>query len=512
MSDLRPPPRPAVVALLVGALPAAFLLAHLGLPLVEDSLFWWVPRALWLTEHGPAWVAAGDLPRACLTGGALPPQWSGGLPDYGHPPLWFHYLAGWLALLGPYAWALRLACLPPAALLGWSAVALARRIGGPAASPLALLVLAAPPVLAQVLRPDTDLPLLALSLTALVALADGRPWRFALLAALAAWIKEPAVLLTVPAAVLGLRDRRMLAAAAAGPAALALWVTIHRAATGWALAGAERLPPSLGAWLGDLAAVLHLTFAATGRWIAPLLLLAGLAAARARPTMPPSPPGHATARRTALILAVFAAAQIAVFSVLNFLGGRDVAQGYTHVRYLLPGAAAALLLLGGLGGRALLRALPVLGAHPLRAWALLGLLTVAVALPGSHRLHPRGPEATLFGRDQALAWVQAAAALPALRPPEGSIWVESHVYTALTQPWAGLVPDALEGLRPSSPDLLPDELHPGDLLVHCSYGEPLGRLGELSLDPVVRFDVHQAWVRVDRVLPGRAAPPPSSAR
>lgn len=510
MPALRLPPRSTLVALFIGALPAAFLLANLAVPLVEDSLFWWVPRALSIAEGGPTWVAAGDLPRACLTGEILPPQWAGGLPDYGHPPLWFHYLAGWIALLGPRVWAVRLACLPFAGMLGWACVALARRNAGPAAAPLALAVVAAPPMLAQVLRPDTDLPLTALSLAALVALVDARPWRFAAIAATAAWIKEPAVLLAVPAVALGLRDRRMLVAAAAGPAALAAWAILHRVTAGWALAGPERLPPSVTAWLADLGAVLQLTLMATGRWGVVLLLLAGLAARLARPARAAGPPAG-NAQRTALVLVVFGVSQVAFFSVLNFLGGRDVAQGYTHVRYLLPGMAAALLLLGGLGGRWLVRALPWLSAHPRRAHAFLGLLLATATLPGAHRLHPQGPEATLFGLDQARAWIQYATANLHVGSHPKAIWVESHLYTALTQPWAGLVTVPQRFLRPTGPDLVPDDLHPGDLLVYCSYGEPLGRLGELRLSPVARYEVHEAWVRIERVEPGRVAPPPSSA-
>ncbi|MBK9370211.1 MAG: hypothetical protein IPN01_28615 [Deltaproteobacteria bacterium] len=61
----------------------------LDVPLVEDGLFWWVPQGLLAAETGPQWVLD-RLAQATRPHAALPPQWAGnGLPDYGHPPLWF---------------------------------------------------------------------------------------------------------------------------------------------------------------------------------------------------------------------------------------------------------------------------------------------------------------------------------------------------------------------------------------------------------------------------------------
>ena len=502
------PARRYVTALLVAALPALFLASQLDLPLYEDGLFWWVPQALWIAERGPAWVPAGELPGACLPDAWLPPQWTGGLPDYGHPPLWFHYLALWLRLLGPTAWSVRVACLPLALLLGWGAVALARRLAGLEAPPLALAALLSPTLLGQLLRPDTDLPLLVLVLAALVAVADARPWRFAALAGLAAWCKEPAVLLAVPAALAGLRDRRFLAASCAAPAALAAWATIHRARTGWALAGAERIPENAQAWLHDLGAVASIALLEGGRWAAWAASLGAAALAwRRRALRDPTPdPGR---RRALLACAAFLVSQILAFSFLNFLGGRGLLQAFTHVRYLLPAAVVGTLLAAGLAQRLISRAFaPRLS--PARLSLVLALSMAVAALPGARRLGARGPEANLFSLDQARAWEVAALDLARADPaPRRATWVESQLFTALTRPWAGLVERGVRDVRPFGPDTLPEDLAPGDRLVRCRYGEPLGRLGELRRAEIERVAVGEAWVLIERVLPGRTAPPPA---
>lgn len=501
----------AVLTLLVALLPALFLASFLDLPLYEDGLFWWVPRAHLLAEQGPRWIAAGELPLACLPESTLPPQWTGGLPDYGHPPLWFHYLALWLRLLGPEAWVIHLACIPVAGLLGWGALTLAHRLAGPWGAPLAAAVLLSPPLLGQLLRPDTDLPLLAVSLWALVALCDRRIVSFALLSALATWLKEPAVLLILPALVLALRERcrRLLAASAAAPAALVAWALIHHHLTGWALAGAEHLPASPAHYLRDLGTVLGLSFLGTGRWVIwALALAAALAALAKRSTRIPSAP---PANRALLICTVFVASQLLVFAGLNFLGGRDAHDAYTHVRYLLPAIAVGSLVGLAIALRAAQISIDVVRLHPGRGAALLAAATVAASLPSARWLHHRGPESNLYALDQARAWQSAAAALDAHRPERGVLWVESHLYTALTRPYAGLVTASQAGLRPFGPTTRPEALEPGDMILHARYGEPLSRLGELMLEPVASFTSGSAWVKLDLVQAGRSAGAPPSA-
>lgn len=511
MSAARSIPRIAMSALAL-LVPGLFLLSQLHLPLYEDGLFWWVPRALLLAETGPSWVAAGDLPSACGPTLPLPPQWTGGLPDYGHPPLWFHYLALWIRLLGPQAWVVHLACLPVALGLGWAALTLTRRLGGPAAAPLALVALASPPLLAQLVRPDTDLPLLAASLGALAALGAGRLGSYAMLAVLAAWLKEPAVLLAVPAAALALtrRSPRHLLAAFAAPLALAVWMLIHHQVAGWALAGAEHLPSGPTAYLRDLGAVLSISLLATGRWLIPAALMgAALLRWRLAPPLGAPPASARIASDTLLACAAFVVAQLLLFAGLNFLGGRGLQDAYTHVRYLLPAIAVASLVGAVLTHRWLLTALPRLRLRPLLAAGVLAALLIAASLPSARWLHPRGPEATLYGVDQARAWRDAAAEFDQHRPAQGAVWVESHLYTALTRPYAGLVDEPYDGLSSFGPDTRPEQLRPGDLIIHSRYGEPLSRLGELRRTPVASYVRGSAWVKLELVAVGRSAGEPS---
>ena len=501
---------PAAIALL----PALFLLGLLDTPLYEDGLFWWVPRALLLAQDGPAWIAAGDLPLACLPNTELPPQWTGGLPDYGHPPLWFHYLAAWVHILGPHAWVIHLACVPMALALGAGAVTLARRLAGPAGTVLAAAALLSPPLLAQLLRPDTDLPLLAASLWALVMLIDRRPLHFAVLSILAAWLKEPAVLLVLPALVLAARERcpRLLVACTAAPLALVGWGLIHHQQVGWALAGAEHLPAGVGPYLRDLGAVLYLSLAASGRWVTWLLLAAVLVVGRRVDPAAPSPADPSPATRALLVCGVFVVSQLLVFAGLNFLGGRGAQDAYTHVRYLLPAITTATLLGLAITLRQALASTPRLRAHPQRVALIMAAVVVVAALPTARWLHPRGPETNLFGIDQARAWQRSVVLIEQHRPPTGLVWVESHLYTALTRPYAGLVDRPMTGIVPFGPATRPEDPEPGDLVVYSRYGDPLSRLGELMLEPRARASSGSAWVKLETVGIGRSATAPSPSR
>jgi hypothetical protein len=502
------PLSPAVQAAIAALLPTLLLLSQLGVPLYEDSLFWWVPRALLIAEEGPRWIAAGDLPLACLPNVALPPQWTGGLPDYGHPPLWFHYLALWIRLLGPQAWVVHLACVPIAALLGWGTLRLARRMAGARALPLALAALLSPPLLAQLARADTDLPLLAASVWALDALCGRRLGRFAAWSALAVWMKEPGVLLVLPALALAAHRRRLgpALAALAAPVALGAWAAFHLQQTGWALAGAEHLPSGPVAYLRDLGAVLWLVMGASGRWTigAMLAVTAAMAALNPRAPCAGSPPS--TRAEATLLCAVFAASQILFFAGVNFLGGRDTQDAYTHVRYLLPAILTASLLGLAWITRWAARARWLPDRPTWVAWSVATLVVLA-SLPSARWLHLRGPEANLYGLDQARAWIDAAEVLAARS--EQRIWVGSHLYTALTRPYAGLVDEPRGGLHVFGPGTRPVELRPGDLVVHSRYGEPLGRLGELVLETDLVITRGSAWVKLEHVRAGRAASAPS---
>ncbi len=358
--------------------------------------------------------------------------------------------------------------LPLALAIGAGLAALLHHLGGRKAAWTAPAILLLPPVSAELLRADTDLPLLVFSTWALVALLERRELRFALLASLATLSKEPGVLLAVPALAACVLDRRLRWGWLAPPVALLTWGAIHWAVTGgalggWAFSGAEHLPGSLGDWASDIWSVARISLFAQGRWV--LWLLAAWALFK-RPVLE---------RRAALLVGVHTLAQLGFFSTLNFLGGIDRVDRYTHVRYLLPGMTSATAL--------------GLGAFPLAAVPL-----TAASLWKRHDASPDGPEASLWGTDTGLALQKA---LPTIDSLEGPVWVGSYSWTQLTRTWAGVVDEARSGLHCFGILTRPDEVS-GHLL-HASVGEPLGRLQELDLELVEEFRHHEAWVRLYRI-------------
>ncbi len=447
---------PALLAALVASV---VVLANLDAPLVEDGLFWWVPKALWVSENGLA-IVLDQLPEAADPHGPLPPQWEGGLPDYAHPPLWYWYLALWLKLpLAPHH-AVHLAALPMAIAFGTGCASLLRRVGGDRAAWASVALPLVPPIAALLLRADTDLPLLAATPWALVFILDQRDASFALLAALATWCKEPGILLAAPALVACLVDRRRGWGWLAPPAALAAWAAVHYLAAGWALAGTERLPESVGHWMRDVATVAWIVTGDQWRWL--LMPLAALGLWRWSPR-----------RRALTILAAHTAVQLLFFGTLNFLGGIDRIDAYTHVRYLLPGMLGWLVMMLALAPPAAV------------------VLTIASVI-FLHRPSPHGPESSLYGLDVGRA--VGAAQLPTGRGP---VWVGSYAWTQLTRPYAGVVSEPVQSLHVYGPNTDPDTVK--GYVVEACEGEPLGRLQELSLREVERFEVRHAWVKVHLV-------------
>ncbi len=447
-----------------GLLAAAWVLANLRAPLVEDSLFWWVPKGLLAAEQGPRLVLDGPLPAAMRTGGPVPPQWAGGLPDYAHPPLW----AWWLGLalrLSPSVEAVHLAALPAAVLAAAGFAALGARLGNRWSG---LAVFALPPFLAQLLRADLDLPLLAVVPWAMVALIRGRWGRFAALGLLAPWLKEPGVLLAAPAVLRAWRERRWRPAALAPLAGLAAWGLLHR------LAEPERLPASPLAWLGDLAVAGRLVFLEQGRW----LLLLGLPWSGRLLRRPPA--------RLALALGLV---WTAFFAAVGFFATRGALAPLTHVRYFLPGMAVLVVVLAG-------------------RWPWLALLGLAWLRAPS----PFGPEASLYGLDAARAerdaapWIAEAART-------GEVWVGSYQAAALTQPWAGQVAEPVRGIRVYGPDTDPAAIPEGAVVVLAAYGEPAGRLAHaLAWEEAARWRRGSAVVRAMRVTGHRPEPAPAGRR
>lgn len=453
MRLLRPEPIAALLA-------CAIVLLNIDAPLVEDGLFWWVPQAMLAAERGPLWVLDA-LPAAARPQAELPPQWRGGLPDYAHPPLWFWYMGAWIRLLGPHAFAVHVAALPLAALMGWGLAALGRSVGGEPGARAAVVLPLLPPVAANLLRADTDLPLMALTPWALWAILNRREGLFALTAGLATGCKEPGILLAAPALFANLLDRRFGWGWLWPPMVLAAWAGVHHAETGWALAGSERLPESFGGWLRDIGSVIRIVVLSQGRWIALPLALWGLSR---RP-----------ADRGVWVLAVHTLTQIFFFGTLNFLGGLEREDDHTHVRYLIPAM---------LGGGVLALSRSPIAAAPLAVLSLLHL----------HAPSPDGPEGSIYGLDVARAARAAAPKVAALDPP---VWVGSYMWTQYTRPYAGVVDVPIDGLRRYEYGTDPAEVS-GWVVASCE-GEPLGRLQELPLELVETVQVNEAWVRLYRV-------------
>jgi hypothetical protein len=430
-------------------LAAAWVLVHLDTPLVEDSLFWWIPKGIKAGEAGFPLSPAGDLPAAMGAASARLPQWSGGLPDYGHPPLWYWWIGLWTQA-GATLTHIRLATLLPAMAAGAGFVALGQRLGSVAAG---FAVFATPPFLAQLVRPELDLALLAIVPWALVALLNRAWWRFSVLSTLAVWCKEPGVLLVVPALVVAFEERRWRIGALSPLLALGLWAGVH----GW-MAVPERLPTDIFGLGRDMLTVLFIVFVAQGRF----LLFAGIPGLR---------------RERALIS--FVVVWLLFFSVVGFFANRGTADLYTHIRYLVPGMAVAVVLLA--------RSTPMLAAA--------GLLWI-------HTASPFGPEASMFGTDQALAERQAAPWIADKISQGHTVWVGTHQAARLLTPFAGVVERPIPGIRIYSMSTDPSALNADDIVLETTYGEPAGRL--LTGTPKTAMQgwrVHDASVTAWKVAP-----------
>lgn len=448
-------------------LAALVVLLSLDVPLVEDGLFWWVPQGLWVAERGFALSPAGDLPEAVATslvGQDAIPQWGAGIPDYDHPPLWFWWLGLFLAV-SPTVQAVHLASLLPAMIAARGWVAVGERLGSGWAG---LAPLCLPPVLAQLMRPELDLPLLAVVPWALVALLDRR-WAVAIgLGLLAPWCKEPGVLLAAPAclaALAGPGPRALRVTAGLAPlGGLLLWRVVHGR-----LASPERLPADLGAWLVDLTVVARIGLVEQGRFA--LLLGLPLLALHLHRR-----PRH---RRPASLLGAFALVWLGFFATVGFFATRDSEQSLTHVRYFLPGLCALTVLLTS--------RLP-----PLAMPGLLFLTTRS----------PFGPEASLYGLQAGLAERDAAPWMVEQVQTGRTVWVGSYQAAALFSPWAGVWPGPLPGpgsgtgrFRVYAEATDPASPAPGDIVIEAAYGEPLG-----ALERALELSALRHWPRGDATV------------
>jgi hypothetical protein len=62
------PPNPRTAILAGALLAAAWVGAQLQVPLMEDSLFWWVPKGLLAAQEGLSVSMSGPLPEIMRTG------------------------------------------------------------------------------------------------------------------------------------------------------------------------------------------------------------------------------------------------------------------------------------------------------------------------------------------------------------------------------------------------------------------------------------------------------------
>ena len=432
----------------VGALLAAlWVTIHHDTPLVEDSLFWWVPKGILAGETGFPISPAHTLPDAMSPAASTLPQWSGGLPDYAHPPLWFWWI-GLFTQWGASVEAIRAATLLPAMAAGAGFVALGQRLGLGGAG---FAVFALPPFLAQLLRPELDLPLIALVPWALIALLN-RAWgRYALLAGIATACKEPGVLLTAPAVIAAYEEKRWRIVALTPLFVLGAWGILHGG-----LAQPERTPDGLLGWGQDLLTVLFIFFIAQGRF---LLVLGFKNVLKHR------------------VIAVFILTWVIFFATIGFFANRGTMDQYTHIRYLLPGMAVSAVVLAG---------------H--RPWlAAAGLLFL-------HTASPYGPEASMFGLDQARSEQQAVPWIHTQLQSGQTLWVGTHQAAGLSEPWAGVVNESVQGFEVYSFETQATDIQPGDIVMEVAYGEPAGTiLHGRSKTEIKRWDVHDAWVIAWRI-------------
>ena len=256
-------------------------------------------------------------------------------------------------------------------------------------------------------------------------------------------------------------------------AALLAWGLLHWCLTGWVFAGAERTPDGVFDWLSDLFSVAWLVLGDQGRILIWPFVVWALWRGVAQ-------------RRGIWVVGSFTVVQIGFFGSLNFLGGIDREDTHTHVRYLGPGIVS-----GGAVG---------IATNP---WA-----AIPVGLSSLWYLkksHPRGPEASLCGAETALALQSFHRADLSLDAP---LWVGSYAFTQLTRPYAGVVDEPHQNLRVFGPETDPAEVK--GYVLHGTFGEPLGRLQELSFERVGDWKGECGWVALERVV-AHVRPAPASA-
>lgn len=484
-----------------------------GSPALEDDRFWWIPQALDVYERGPVLIPAGPLPKVLLPEGIsplqVPPQWSGGIPDYAHPPLFYWYLASWMKLLGPSMHSIQLGLLVLALLgmVGFQRLVL--RVTSPAWAVGGGLLLPLIPVISvQLSRADLDMALFCLTPWALDALLGRRYLRFMGLSMLAVWCKEPGVLLA--AAVLpciwqerGGRRWLALLAMLSPLGSLLAWGLLHWWLTGWGLAGTERLPSTLWGWIRDLQQVAQLVLLEQGRfWLLPCLVAAAWRLWRAR-SLP------------LLILGLHLLTHLAFFGTVNFLGGDPNRIAGGHLRYLIP-AWISFLALCLAGSVPLQEFAHQLLARLLSPWrqltsqymtSLLWGLCAIFAWSDWHAPPIGGVERNFFAHDLVSAHQRLLPKMAQALQARRQVWVGSYAWIELSLPILAGDTNTIEGLKWYGQSTQPDELPIGAWVLVSAHGEPLGVLEHaLELKPLERVNVGSAWAELREVV-GHHQPP-----
>ena len=363
-----------------------------------------------------------------------------GRPDFTKPPLLYWAMGVSFALLGETLWAARLPVALAALALVWLTGRLARRAGGPAAEPVAILLLGTCLGLLRYARVDLmDVPLalaIAVGLGACWQVAEGASMRLLLVAGAAAGaaslLKGPVgPLLMVPPATVYLARRGRLTAALpwiAGAAVLALLL-----AAPWYLAMAHRHgEPFVGRFFGT---------ENVGKFRFPWTVEGELALLLALPVLlvPWTPLVRGRGPGTALAWP-WVVGLLAVYSL----------PGLKHPHYVIPALAPLAVLASGgrpgagrLGSAALILALAVAATlalrFPLAAPVRLGLGCVVVLLVLSALAVGRGAVAAGALGFAGAAVLLFASVLPGALPPPVPPWVADRagsreMFTATQNP------------------------------------------------------------------------------
>jgi|SoiMethySBSTD1v2_1073268.scaffolds.fasta_scaffold169656_2 4-amino-4-deoxy-L-arabinose transferase-like glycosyltransferase len=437
-----------------------------------------------------------------------------GRPDFTKPPLLYWVMGLAFALLGETLWAARLPVALAALALAWVTGRLARRVCGPAAEPVAILVLGTCLGMLRYARVDLmDVPLalaVAVGLWACWRVAEGASMRLLLVAGAAAGaatlLKGPVgpLLMVLPAAV-WLARRGLLRRAlpwVGGAAGIALLL-----AAPWYLAMAQRYgQPFVGRFFGtEYLGKFGFPWTAEGELV--LLLALPVLLLPWSPLVGLRGPGAALAWPWVVSL-------LFLYSL----------PGLKHPHYVVPALAPLAVLASGTGRRAarvgsaaVIFALALAGLmalrFPLAAPVRLGLVSVVMLLGLSALAVFRGAVAAGAVAFAGAAVLLFASVLPGAVPPPVPSWVAERagsrpLFTATQNPglYSFLLRRTVHRVSGEGPILRALEAGQA-LLVTREERDELPAAVTARLSPVAswprlrgRLPVHEvasAWLRAD---------------